>query len=86
MKLGGYVRADLGNGISFEFQADNPTSTSACGRANVIRLPVIGTEKNTETGFQDGRLRCFRASTGAASFQSHPNRAPPTGCRTSWAT
>ena len=79
MKLGGYVRADLGNGISFEFQADNPISTSACGHANLIRLPLIGMEKNTESGFPYGTLRCFPPSTGVAPFQSPPQQGTAYG-------
>lgn len=72
LKIGGTVRADLGNGVHFEFPADNNQYIGLRPR-EPLRLPLIGTEKNTETGFQDGPLRCF-PSNGSCIIQVNPQQ------------
>jgi hypothetical protein len=68
IKLGSYVRADVGTGIGFQFQADNPNQYIGLRPREVIRLPVDGVEKNTESGFPYGTLRCYRAIDGGCTI------------------
>jgi hypothetical protein len=78
LKLTGYVRADLGTGVRFEFQADNNQYIGLRSR-EVITLPGTGVEKNTESGFQYGTLRCFRSIDGGCTIPVTPEQASAFG-------
>jgi hypothetical protein len=76
LKLSGYVGADRGNGVRFEFQAGNNQYIGLRSR-EVIGLPFSGAEKNTETGFLDGPLRC--PTTGNCIIPVTPEQASAFG-------
>jgi hypothetical protein len=78
LKIGGSVRVDLGNGFSFEFQTDNSNQYIGLRSREVIGLPGNGAEKNTETGFLDGPLRCF-PNNGSCIIQVPPEQASAYG-------
>jgi hypothetical protein len=78
VSLTGPVRIDLGSGFSFEFQTDNSNQYIGLRSREVIRLPGNGAEKNIETGFLDGPLRCF-PSNGSCTIQVPPEQASAYG-------
>jgi hypothetical protein len=78
LKIGGSVRVDFGNGVSFEIQTGNPNQYIGLRSREAIGLPGSGAEKNTEAGFQDGPLRCF-PNNGSCIIQVPPEQASAYG-------
>ena len=80
MKIGGSVRPDRSNGFNFEFQIDNPNQSIIGLRSReIIRLPGIGVEKDTESGSLYGTLRCLRSIDGGCTIPVPPEQASAYG-------